>query len=440
MASMVPVFLVFLPIIHSSFGAVSLNLKGSFVVKSPAFSTLYKDTSPQGSKPKYNLIVSTFAGPTIFGPSVDSVQLVRDMGMRMNDISSITPEVITKSVIWPNEISVVPDGIFQEHLLAIPDGFLVPTKTNGAIKLVDVSTPGHSVGPFIVSEQSNGEWFYHRVEWKDMDGDGDQDIVTCRAREPIIPIIFGRKDEELVWLENPSGNYKTTWKTHVLAHGPDVYFRLAQLATGDGAKPCIFTAQFFTESISVYWSTNKNGLFTNATELQSRVIDNSIGRVFDVELADLNNDGRVDLLVTTNGNNGSLLAYEIPDDFRTGRFIKHVIAVGFTPRKPGTGKGAPGSAIAVHAQTNDTNSKPIILLSGDDDGRAYAFEASNVSPTDWNYRKSTFVDAGDGTVGELSAGDVDGDGYSDVFAPSFNENKVYVYSFKTGSGGSTIMG
>lgn len=46
------------------------------------------------------------------------------------------------------------------------------------------------------------------------------------------------------------------------------------------------------------------------------MIDNSIGRVFDVELADLNNDGRVDLLVTTNGNNGSLLVYEIPDDFR----------------------------------------------------------------------------------------------------------------------------
>lgn len=41
-----------------------------------------------------------------------------------------------------------------------------------------------------------------------------------------------------------------------------------------------------------------------------------MGRVFEVEITDLNNDGRLDLLVTTNGANGTLLAYEIPDDFR----------------------------------------------------------------------------------------------------------------------------
>ena len=51
--------------------------------------------------------------------------------------------------------------------------------------------------------------------------------------------------------------------------------------------------------------------------MQSRVIDNSIGKVFEVDIADLNNDGRMDLLITTNsGSNGTLLAYEIPDDFR----------------------------------------------------------------------------------------------------------------------------
>lgn len=51
-------------------------------------------------------------------------------------------------------------------------------------------------------------------------------------------------------------------------------------------------------------------------QLQSRVIDDKVGRVFEVDIADLNNDGRPDLLVTTNGANGTLLAYEIPDDFR----------------------------------------------------------------------------------------------------------------------------
>ena len=54
----------------------------------------------------------------------------------------------------------------------------------------------------------------------------------------------------------------------------------------------------------------------------------------------------MDLLVSTNGNNGTVLVYEIPDDFRTGTYTKHVIDVGFTPRKSGTGKGAPGNVFA----------------------------------------------------------------------------------------------
>jgi hypothetical protein len=55
------------------------------------------------------------------------------------------------------------------------------------------------------------------------------------------------------------------------------------------------------------------------------VIDDAIGKVFEVDIADLNNDGRMDLLVTTNsGRNGTLLAYEIPDDFRCVLFINRM--------------------------------------------------------------------------------------------------------------------
>lgn len=30
-------------------------------------------------------------------------------------------------------------------------------------------------------------WFYHRVLWKDADGDGLLDIFTCRARQENFP-------------------------------------------------------------------------------------------------------------------------------------------------------------------------------------------------------------------------------------------------------------
>lgn len=74
--------------------------------------------------------------------------------------------------------------------------------------------------------------------------------------------------------------------------------------------------------------------------------------------------------------------------------------------------------------------KPVILLSGDDDGRAYMFEPNSQSPDDWSYTKVTFCDAGDGTVGELSAGDIDADGYLEVIVPSYSKDEVIVYSFK----------
>lgn len=75
-------------------------------------------------------------------------------------------------------------------MLAIPDGFLVPFKTKGAIKVMDIA---NNAGPYVLTApDSSGDWFYHRVQWHDMDGDGDMDIVTCRAREPVVPVIFGK--------------------------------------------------------------------------------------------------------------------------------------------------------------------------------------------------------------------------------------------------------
>lgn len=41
------------------------------------------------------------------------------------------------------------------------------------------------------------------------------------------------------------------------------------------------------------------------------------GNFFELKIADLNLDGRPDILVTTKSPvNGKVLAYEIPDDFR----------------------------------------------------------------------------------------------------------------------------
>ncbi|OPL32889.1 hypothetical protein AM593_02650, partial [Mytilus galloprovincialis] len=171
-----------------------------------------------------------------------------------------------------------------------------------------------------------------------------------------------RKDSEMLWLENP-GNYYTPWRPTVIAHGPDIFVIGAVLNTTEGPRDCLIAAQFFTSSLTIYWVDTKIANWTDASKIKSRVIDNSIGNVFDVTVTDLNNDGKPDLLVTNNGEIGSLYAYEVPTDFRSGDFKRHSIATGFKPGKSGTGKGAPGAAMP-----------PSILLSGDDDGKAYYLE------------------------------------------------------------------
>ena len=86
--------------------AHQLTKLGSFHLGSPAFSGFYKAPSSGGTGDKYNLIVTTF-GPSLFS-SIDSVQVVKDIGNHLNDIGSLVPEVVTRSVTWPNEVTDVP--------------------------------------------------------------------------------------------------------------------------------------------------------------------------------------------------------------------------------------------------------------------------------------------------------------------------------------------
>jgi hypothetical protein len=84
-----------------------LRRVGSFDIKHPAFTTLYKNSDVSNPAETYNLIISTFSGPSLFGGG-DTVQLVRRVGSFMNNVDGIVPEMLTSHVTWPNEISAVP--------------------------------------------------------------------------------------------------------------------------------------------------------------------------------------------------------------------------------------------------------------------------------------------------------------------------------------------
>ncbi|KAK7488887.1 hypothetical protein BaRGS_00019844 [Batillaria attramentaria] len=393
----------------------TLKLVTSFSLPNPAFLSLYGYASGDG----YDLLVSSFSANPL---GTDRVYRVKHVEKFLQKNSTqITPQVLTESVVWPNEVTGV-YGTFGGRTVAVAGGFFIPLKERGTITLIDVSgdTPGK---PYVITDQSE-KWFYHRVEWFDMNADGHADALTCRAEKPLL----GSAKGQLVWFQNENGlNQSTPWKSHVIAEGPDIFFEsVPYVNTTEGYIQAIFVAQFFSPALKVFW-VGTSGNWSDTSKINQRIIDKSIGQVFDVDFCDVNGDENMDLLVTANSaTNGTVWAYEIPRDFRTGVYKRHLLASGFKSRSGEIGKGAPGSAQLIYTR-QETGYKASILLSGDDAGQAFILNPRSEAKDDWTYTVTPFLDAGSGTVGGIDYADVDRDDHKEIFVPAYNENKVYIY-------------
>ena len=65
--------------------------------------------------------------------------------------------------------------------LTLSDGFLVPGSLEGSITLINVTNWDAANVYVLTPPDPVTSWFYHNTIWKDMDGDGLQDCVTCGA-------------------------------------------------------------------------------------------------------------------------------------------------------------------------------------------------------------------------------------------------------------------
>ena len=80
------------------------------------------------------LLVSTFA-PMSSG-HVYMVPGVKE-AVKNGDVSSLEPvRLATRNFEWPNDVSAVPQDVFGERAIVVPDGFLVPGKKDGGIYII----------------------------------------------------------------------------------------------------------------------------------------------------------------------------------------------------------------------------------------------------------------------------------------------------------------
>ena len=74
--------------------------------------------------------------------------------------------------------------------------------------------------------------------------------------------------------------------------------------------------------------------------------------------------------------------------------------------------------------------KPWIALSGADDGRAYVLSPRSENSDDWTYDIKTIADYGTGQiVSGITAADIDGDGFAELFVSVRAKNTIEVFTY-----------
>lgn len=394
---------------------VEVERLGTIAVDHPGFVALMP-LQPGGP---LGLVISSFR---VFGGG--AVRWVKDVGTALRSLDDVAPQVVTTDLLWPNRASALPASALPVDGLAVPSGFLVPGKGNGAVSIVAVKD-GEPAHPIAITPARTG-WFHHQVEWADVNGDGRLDAVTARARTPM----FGSPQGALVWLEQPEdAPLANPWSEHVIAQGPDVHFQMADL-DGDGQSE-IIAARFFDREITVYWREQDRWMARPVDAFGSRSVDAQLGAAFDLQLTDLNGDGRLDLLATNHQGDGtgSVFGYEIPPDFKSGPWIRHTLQEGIGTR-PGFQSASPGQAQAFWPDPAHPTGKPSILVAGDGAQQAWVLTPRSADKEDWGYTSTLVTDTAC-TVGGCAVGDVDGDGCVEVFVPAFERDEVQVFRLRS---------
>lgn len=391
---------------------------------------------------------------TTFNPALpffhDSVYWMKNPGSMLDSVNDWADELNqlggASTAYWPNYPVYLPKEVMGFEGVVQTSGFLVPGKTNGHLEIYD-TTSGEPVGPWDIAANQDHDWSYHWVVWKDVDDDGLLDALTARFR---VPLLGGDPIREFVWFKNPGtgrpekpGSWE--WQHFVqINQGPDVYFE-EQILEHEGVEySVIVTSELWSERIMLYFVENTPGAWANPANIKSVVVDDAPGQPFECHMADLNADGKMEIIAsaydTRKGNEtGNLWAYDMTGDWTSSSGWNRISLVsGFVANSYLFGNSmTPGKQRLFYpseeyGQTlNELGNtpKPWIALSGDDDGIHYVMFPVSEELDNWEYDMQVMVDTEATTAGTMSVVDLDGDGYMEIISAGYTAGTVYVYTF-----------
>jgi len=394
---------------------------------------------------------------TSFNPSLpyfhDPVYFLPNPGDHLDSVDTWSERLITlggsASAFWPNYPVQLPNTVLGFEGIVQTSGFLVPGKTTGKLELYDL-TSGEPRGPIDIAAGQKKHWSYHWVIWKDVDNDGYIDALTARFRVPGF-IEGGDPIAQLIWFKNPGSpppksGKSWPWQEFLLiTGGPDVYFEETQFSVCNPdctEYSAILAGELWTERIMIYYVENIPGAWSNPSMITPLVVDAAPGQPFEAHFADLNNDGRLEILASCydkKNKTGSLWLYQQPDNALMEPWTRTPLASGFVANSylfgnsmtPGKSRVFwPSQEYKSRRTETGTMSKPWIALSGDDDGVHYILSPKSENPDDMTYDIQVMIDTEATTAGTMAVIDLDGDGFTEIVSAGYTAGEVYVYTFK----------
>ncbi len=384
----------------------------------------------------------------------------RDLVARIRDLSALNPQTFNKdtdvqeltdvggppapgapnTMNWPNDAIRMPDGMVPFEAVAIPQGFH-PAIPPGRLSFINLDDPG--LQEYIVHQSTGGPpggscdsssnvskpRFYHDLEFVDMDGDGFLDIATVRSSFKVAgygSICFFTG--ELVWFRNPGAALSPTveWDEHMLVGypvtgtGPDISIESYDFEN-DGIPELIGGSFFMSGGFVRVYGAPAGLPWTAVDQVNGPVVRvgniaaGAQGKVFDIQVADLNLDGKVEVLasnhqpdncfaVTQDAIPGRINAYEQPvsGNIFGGGWVRRTLKDNIRPNPTfpaptaGPGRLAPGPAKAfVPVRGLQGAVKPWIMVAGDEASKVWLLTPKSPSKTNWEYQSAVVFDIND---------------------------------------------